>query len=195
LYFILNYLLFVGVIEDIRRISPSIGEVEDLIIKISLLPARNETKIEHEVFDLTNKERNAFGVSSLKYNTQLSQLAKDHSKDMQIRNYFLHETPEGLTPTDRAVQKGISVTKNFGSYIQTGIGENIMDIPITIIPILIISEDCFIVITNEQIASCTVDGWMKSPGHRANILNPSYDEIGVGTYCSFLGCKLTQDFR
>ena len=154
-----------------------------------------DVEIEQIVFKLTNEERERIGVPPLIYNKQLSILAKEHSEDMQKRGYFSHNTPEGLTPDDRARKKGINVIKDFGNFYQVGIGENIMDMPITFVPFFITVENCFIVLTNHQIAQCAINGWKRSPDHYSNMISADYTEIGVGVYCNFLNCKLTQEFR
>lgn len=194
-YIIFTYLFFIGVFSDLSRAIPKSSQIISKLEKFSLLPPRNETEIEQTVFQMTNNERMNVGVYPLSYNQELSILAKEHSEDMIKRGYFSHDTPEGLSPTDRALKKGIYVTKDYGFYYQVGIGENIMDMPITIIPFFITVPDCFIVLTNHQIVQCSFDGWKKSSGHYSNMINPSYTEIGIGVYCNFLGCKLTQDFR
>ena len=194
-YILISYLYCVGAVNDVERHVPMIHRFTDSFSKISLFPVRNETLIERQIYDMNNQVRISQGVSVLSYNDELAKLAKDHSEDMQKRFYFSHDTPEGLNPTDRAVKNGINVVKNYGFYYQTGIGENIMDMPITFIPIFIWNSDCLITINNKQISQCTIDGWKRSQGHYENMINPSYDEIGVGVYCNFWGCKLTQDFR
>ena len=107
--------------------------------------------LEKQVVDLVNKIRDDNGLSTLTINIELSQVAKIKSQDMIDKKYFDHNSPTYGSPFD--------MMKTFGiSYIYAG--ENIaMGYP-----------------TAEEV----VDGWMNSPSHKANILNPNFDEIGVG---------------
>ena len=105
----------------------------------------------------------------LRWNQYLANTAKSHSEDMIKNNYFEHNN--------------------------VNLGENIGEVPITWIPFFITVEGCFITLTNNQIASCHVDGWVNSPGHYSNMISSSYSEIGVGVDCNFFECKATQNFR
>lgn len=105
---------------------------------------------ENEMLALVNKERKTRGLSELKMNDHLRDVARAHSKDMFERGYFSHYTPEGLSPFDRIKNAGIN-------YLFAG--EN-----------LALAPD---VNKAEQ-------GLMESEGHRENILNPNFSKIGIG---------------
>lgn len=144
-------------------------------------PVYDAQQIEYLVHDLTNQERQSNGLSLLSFESEISQIARGHSLDMATREYFAHETPEGLTPTDRADELGYSCEKMVGLLIYTGIAENIFqghlfDSYYTVNE-EIISYDW---ISEEEIAQITVDGWMNSPGHRENILTEIFDKEGIG---------------
>jgi uncharacterized protein YkwD len=79
--------------------------------------------------------------------------ARKHSKDMADRNFFDHTNPSGESPWDRMGQAG---------YSYSTAGENIA--------------------AGNSTASATMDQWMNSDGHCGNIMNPDFDEIGVGYY-------------
>ena len=106
---------------------------------------------EQQVVDLVNKERAAAGLSALKVNTKLAAVAEKKAEDMRDNNYFSHTSPTYGSPFDMMKQFGISYTSA---------GENIAK--------------------GQRTPSEVMDGWMNSSGHRANILNSSYTEIGVG---------------
>jgi len=106
---------------------------------------------EQQVVDLVNKERAAAGLSALKVNTKLASVAEKKAEDMRDNNYFSHTSPTYGSPFDMMKQFGISYTSA---------GENIAK--------------------GQRTPSEVMDGWMNSSGHRANILNSSYTEIGVG---------------
>ena len=133
--------------------------------------------MEDEVLTLTNQRRamgatcgdKTFGPAGpLAANPQLRTAARGHSTDMGARNFFAHANPDGRSPADRAKGAGFA-----SSYV----GENIYAGP--------------------KSAREAVDGWMKSPGHCENIMNPKYRLLGVGyayTKGSSYGHYWTQDF-
>jgi uncharacterized protein YkwD len=105
---------------------------------------------ETEVTRLTNIERSKNGCSALRVDSRLQTAAELHSKDMVDRNYFDHTTPDGKGPGDRASAQGYP---NWS-------GENIAQ--------------------GYPTPAAVVQGWMNSPGHRANILNCQSKATGVG---------------
>lgn len=106
---------------------------------------------EAEVIRLTNAERKKYGLSELAENWELSRVARYKSQDMHDRKYFSHTSPTYGSPFD--------MMKKFGLSYRTA-GENIA--------------------MGYKTPQAVVDGWMNSAGHRANILNVSYTQIGVG---------------
>ena len=106
---------------------------------------------EQEVVNLTNQERAKNGLAPLKANVELSIVARTKSQDMINKNYFDHQSPTYGSPFD--------MMKNFGISYRTA-GENIAK--------------------GQRTAQQVVNGWMNSEGHRKNILNANYTEIGVG---------------
>lgn len=152
-------------------------------------PVYDAQQIEYLVHELTNQERQNHGLSVLSFDSEITQIARDHSLDMATRNYFAHETPDGLNPSDRADQLGYSCQKMIGLLIYSGIAENIFqghlfDSYYTVSDV-ITSYDW---ISEEEIAEITVQGWMNSPGHRENILTEIFDREGIGV-------KITADHK
>ncbi|MFC7308804.1 CAP domain-containing protein [Streptomyces monticola] len=119
---------------------------------------------EAEVLSLVNQERIKAGCGPVRQDGDLAELAGDFSKDMAARGFFDHTDPDGDTPWDRADKAGIT---NLG-------GENIA--------------------RGQANAQSVMDSWMKSPGHRANILNCDYKTLGVGAHFASGGPWWTQDF-
>lgn len=120
---------------------------------------------EREVVALTNQYRAQYGLSPLTIDDHLSEIARMKSQDMHDKRYFDHNSPTYGSPFD--------MMKRFGVSYRTA-GENIA--------------------MGYRTAKSVVDGWMNSPGHRANILNKSFTKIGVGyvadgNYCTqmFIG--------
>lgn len=104
-----------------------------------------------KLLDLTNIARKKAGLSPLRLSINLSQAAQNHALDMASQNLISHQGSDHSNPSDRA--------KNFG-YLSDYIGENITGGRIT--------------------AQETIDGWLKNPLYRANLLNTKYTEVGFG---------------
>ncbi len=121
---------------------------------------------ENEVIRLVNIQRGNSGLPKLSTNWQLSRIARYKSQDMINKNYFSHISPTYGSP--------FNMMENFGLKFSAA-GENIA--------------------MGQQSPSSVVTAWMNSPGHRANILNPSYTQIGVGLAKNSNGtCYWTQMF-
>jgi uncharacterized YkwD family protein len=106
---------------------------------------------EQQVVDLTNQERAKNGLSPLKADVELSKVARAKSQDMADNGYFDHNSPTYGSPFD--------MMKSFGISYQTA-GENIAQ--------------------GQKTPEEVVQAWMNSQGHRENIMNPDYTNIGVG---------------
>jgi uncharacterized protein YkwD len=96
-----------------------------------------------------NRERVARGLVPLRLNQSLSLAAHDRIGDMFAKNYFAHVSPDGIQPFVWARQRG---------YRYRIIGENL---------------------AVGYRGAAVVDGWMRSPGHRENILQEAFDEVGI----------------
>lgn len=106
---------------------------------------------EAEVIRLVNEIRRQNGLKPLAENWELSRVARYKSQDMLDHRYFSHTSPTYGTP--------FQMIKAFGLSYRTA-GENIA--------------------MGYSTPQAVVNGWMNSSGHRANILNASYTQIGVG---------------
>jgi len=169
-------------------------KTSSVTITVYDMPSININELENQIHVLVNAERTSQGLQPLQYDTQLADIAREHSKDMAVNNYFSHTNLEGQGPTERAKAAGYDCYKNYGSYYTDGIAENIMQNWLysskTIEPIPKYNWK-----TQSEIASSTVEGWMNSPGHRSNILNSNYDKEGIGVaIASDYKVYITQDF-
>lgn len=113
--------------------------------------AEGLARLTAEVVRLTGAERAAAGLGPLAVDPLLTHAAQDHSTGMATRDFYAHTDPDGREPWDRARAAGAR---------HRGIGENIA--------------------CGQRSAAEVVEGWMNSPGHRANILRPDFTHIGVG---------------
>ncbi|WP_235595938.1 CAP domain-containing protein [Mastigocoleus testarum] len=117
------------------------------------IPTGSNDEFIQEVLRLTNQERTKFALEPLVLGTELSQISQNHSLDMAINDFFSHKSPDGSSAVERAEAQG---------YLYPYIGENIA--------------------AGYSTPEAVVAAWMNSPGHRRNILNPYYEEIGIGYY-------------
>ncbi|MFD4501416.1 CAP domain-containing protein [Streptomyces sp. NPDC058457] len=101
--------------------------------------------------ELVNAERSKVGCSALALNTTLAKVAQAHSEDMALHQNMSHSGSDGSSPGDRITSAG---------YAWSAYGENV----------------AYGYASPEQVMA----GWMASPGHKANILNCTFKEIGVG---------------
>ena len=106
---------------------------------------------EQEVVRLVNEQRARHGLKPLTENWELSRVARYKSQDMVDNRYFSHTSPTYGSP--------FQMIRAFGVSFRTA-GENIA--------------------YGQRTPQAVVNAWMNSSGHRANILNASYTQIGVG---------------
>ncbi|MFJ9142636.1 sigma-70 family RNA polymerase sigma factor [Streptomyces griseus] len=118
-----------------------------------------------QVTELVNAERAKEGCGAVTVNDQLNTAAQRHSADMDANDYFSHTSQDGRDPGDRITAAG---------YRWSTYGENIAK--------------------GQRTPADVMRSWMDSPGHRANILNCSFKEIGVGKVDSGGGPVWTQVF-
>jgi uncharacterized protein YkwD len=104
---------------------------------------------------LLNRERRLRHLHPLHVDRHLERAAQAYSKEMAARDFFEHVDPDGTNPTVRVTAAGYGRALVIGENL--GWGSDVAAEP-----------------------AAMVDGWMHSPGHRANILRPAYREIGIG---------------
>lgn len=105
------------------------------------------------ILKLVNQERAKAGVPALTLSDKLTSIAYTKAKDMADKGYFSHESPTYGSPFDMLKHFGVSY-----SYA----GENIA--------------------AGQKTAEEVMNSWMNSSGHRQNILNKNYTQLGVGFY-------------
>jgi len=116
------------------------------------IPQIDDVKsLESEVVRLVNVERSKNGLGPLTQNWELSRVARYKSQDMMNKGYFSHTSPTYGSP--------FRMMESFGIRFSAA-GENIAK--------------------GQRTAAEVMRDWMNSPGHKANILNGSYQQIGVG---------------
>ena len=106
----------------------------------------------NEVLELVNEERSERGLNPLELDDTLVDIAEDHSQSMAVNDFFGHTDPtDGSNPQDRIDEGGYEWSR-WSENVAAGYA------------------------TPEDV----MEGWMNSPGHRSNILNPNFTEIGIG---------------
>ncbi len=126
---------------------------------------RAAPNLEEKMLALVNQERATAGLAPLVMDERLRVVARDHARDMFQRGYFSHYTPEQTSPFDRLKAAGIGFL---------AAGENL-----ALAPSLDMAHR----------------GLMNSPGHRANILSPSFRRVGIGAMDGGLrGLMFSQEF-
>ena len=139
---------------EVIRANPQITD-PNLIYpgQVLTIPQENSSVLafENEVIRLVNEQRSKNGLKPLTANWELSRVARYKSQDMVDNRYFSHTSPTYGTP--------FQMIRAFGLTYRTA-GENIA--------------------YGQRTPQAVVNAWMNSSGHRANILNASYTQIGVG---------------
>jgi len=114
----------------------------------------NVVQVRAATLCLINAQRVRAGDQPLTENLMLQRAAELHSLDMAKRQYFEHDDPDGVGPDARIMRQGY--------------------------PPILVGENLAWAETVKSTPAHIVSLWMKSPGHRANILEPQYREIGIG---------------
>ena len=130
------------------------------------------------IIHYTNQERKAANLPELIRDPAIDTIAKGHSENM-IQFEYSHEI-QGKDPTDRALDAGYTCEAQLpdGSYTY-GLSENIHEFP-RLISSWDTGQPAEYIEDSQTLAQGLVEGWMNSPGHKANILNPFARRIGVG---------------
>jgi uncharacterized protein YkwD len=126
------------------------------------------SRVEERVLQLANAARERHGLAPLQPLPALTELARSHSRQMATGGFLAHTDSSGRTFADRIRASGVAFRQ---------IGENIA--------------------MNEGVpepAATAVEGWLKSPPHRENLLNPAFTHTGVGVWSAGDRYYFTQVF-
>lgn len=129
------------------------SEYDDISPDDNSIPESDISQQAKAVLSLVNAEREKQGLSSLTLSDKLTAVANEKARDMAENNYFNHTSPTYGSPFQMLQQYGIRYRSA---------GENIA--------------------AGQRTPEEVMQSWMNSSGHRANILNSSYTEIGIGYY-------------
>ena len=143
------------------RVSNSVGAVDSEDATVTVSVPDGNGGFEEDVFDLVNDRRAAGAMcgstsygptAALAMNTKLRNAARAHSQDMAANNYFSHTSLDGRTFDQRIRDAGYTGSGPLGENIAAG----------------------------QSSPQSVVNGWMGSPGHCRNIMDPAFRAIGVG---------------
>ncbi len=123
-----------------------------------------QTALELEVLQRTNQVRQERGLRPLQWDALAYKAALGHAQDMQERNFFAHQNPDGLGAAERMRAVGV---------LEVMVGENLAS---------------FEGYPDPAIPQRALSGWMSSPGHRANLLKPEFTHLGVALVRQ--GCRV-----
>lgn len=152
--------------QSFNKITIEPGSKETVDLKFTVADPRVRPELEAQMLTLINAERMKLKLRALVHDEAMVPVARAHSIDMFGRGYFSHQTPEGLTPADRVKNAKVRY--------------------------LIMGENLAL----GQTLSICHRGLMNSPGHRANILSPKYNRVGIGIVDGGVhGLMITQEFR
>jgi len=168
-YQFVNWTGNVGTIANVNAALTTIAANDSYSIRATFLEGSSipigisytEAEAEGLIIVLVNAERQQFDLSTLSEDALLTSLAREHSTSMVENDFFGHERYPGERP--------LSYNQSPGTIR----GENLAKIPTRQVipgPYLSLQEVC----------EWAVSGWMDSPGHKANILEPRYTKTGVG---------------
>lgn len=129
------------------------SEYDDISPDDQSVPDSDVSQQAKDVLSLVNAERQKQGLSSLTLSNKLTAVANEKARDMAVNNYFSHTSPTYGSP--------FQMLQQYGIRYRTA-GENIA--------------------AGQRTPQEVMNSWMNSSGHRANILNSAYTEIGIGYY-------------
>ena len=138
---------------------------------ILLLLAGAQEDLGRAVFDAANRARLAHGLSALAWDDRLYRAAQAHAEDMLRRRYFGHVGPGGPSPEERLWRQGMYALK---------VAENLYELDGPYLPL--------------DFAERAVEGWLKSPGHRRNLLEPRFTHMAVAVLARGTRYLAVQEF-
>lgn len=152
--------------QTINSLTVKPGSDEHINLTFKINNAVPKPSYEAQMLVLVNEERRKHGLKPLQADNEMLQVARAHSEDMFVNGYFAHDNLKGQDPFDRMRAANVQFSTA---------GENL---------------------ALAQTVGIAHENLMNSPGHRANILNPSFGRVGIGILDGgFYGLMISQEFR
>jgi len=142
-----------------------VNEDSTSALNFSTTNIRIDEEGEKAILEDINKERAKVGLGALESDILVRNVARAHSRDMLLKGYFSHNSPDGQTVFDRLTLANVNFQE---------VAENIALAPTTALAHI---------------------GLINSPKHKANILDPDFSRVGIGVIdAGPYGLMVTQDF-
>jgi uncharacterized protein YkwD len=152
--------------KTLNKMTVEPQSAESVKLRFTVTDPKVREDLEARMLEMVNEERSKEGLKPLKADPEMAEVARKHSRDMFARGYFSHVTPDGKDPFDRMRADRVKFLTA---------GENL---------------------ALAQTLSIAHKGLMNSPGHRANILKPTFGRFGIGVLDGGIyGLMITQNFR
>ena len=142
-------------------------------------PDTDISRLEMKIHALINKERKKRGLSALAWSEDLHRIARRYSRDMARRVFFSHHDPEGRGFMDRYNDEGFACKRKVGNATCLG-AENIAQENLYASVVYLNGVPAYNWNSEDEIARSVVKSWMKSKGHRENILTSYFRQQGIG---------------
>jgi len=142
-----------------------------VLFLVFFLLAGAQEDLGRAVFEAANRARLAHGLSALAWDDRLYRAAQAHAEDMLRRGYFGHERPGGPRLEERLWRAGVYALK---------VAENLYELDGPYLPL--------------DFADRAVEGWLKSPGHRRNLLEPRFTHMAVAVLARGTRYLAVQEF-
>lgn len=125
-------------------------------LKPSYAPLEGDRVLEQALLEATNNARLQAGLLPLEYDEKLALAARQHATEMARLDYLSHSSPlpENASLTQRVAQAGSSARS--------------------------LAENIAFLSSSSNVAQESIQGWLNSPGHRRNLLEPSFTHVGFG---------------
>jgi uncharacterized protein YkwD len=155
-----------AVSKSMNKLTVEPNSIEKVELPFKVEHPRVRSDLEEKMLILVNEERQKEGLKPLEADPELTEVARSHSTDMFARSYFAHVNPDNKDPFDRMRSAGVRFLTA---------GENL---------------------ALAQTLKIAHNGLMNSPGHRANILKPTFGRVGIGIMDGGIyGLMISQEFR
>jgi len=138
----------------------------------------NTTAIEEKIHDEVNQRRSTHGSGELRYDSELSQIAENHSQNMATNGFYSHKSPSGMRFPDRYDAAGYNCHVNNPGGVDSAGAENIDK---TYLNTEVLVNGKLKIYENESEAAIgVVNQWMGSPEHREILLRDIWNTEGIG---------------
>lgn len=138
-------------------------------------PPLDVSVFEAEVIGAINEARRRARLEPVTPDPRLAAISRAHSQDMARRDFFAHETPNNLLPADRARRANYAYSafaeNLFRSSRYRRMAFSVRDDPSTY------RYDWY---SEAELAQITVQSWLRTRGHRENLLDPDFSLVGLG---------------